>query len=36
VFGQNIRQRLGELAIKRRNVCAATHYLPERGKQAPC
>jgi hypothetical protein len=27
VFGQNICQRLGELAIKRRNVCAATHDL---------
>ena len=27
VFGQNVCQRLGELAIKRRNVCAATHDL---------
>lgn len=27
VFGQNVCQRLGELAIKRRNVRAATHDL---------
>jgi hypothetical protein len=32
VFGQSVCQRLGELAIKRRNVCAATHDLSKRDK----
>ena len=30
VFGQNVCQRLGELAIQRRNVRAATHDLSQR------
>ena len=34
VFGQNVCQRLGELAIKRRNVCAAIHDLPSAINQA--
>jgi hypothetical protein len=34
VFGQNVSQRLGELAIKRRNVCAATHDL-RKGRDQP-
>jgi hypothetical protein len=29
MLGQNVRQRLGELAIKCRNVCAATHDLSQ-------
>jgi hypothetical protein len=34
VFRQNVSQRLGELAIKRRNVCAATHDL-RKGRDPP-
>jgi hypothetical protein len=34
VFGQNVCQRLGELAIQRRNVCAATHDLSQKRQTA--
>ena len=33
VFGQNVCQRLGELAIKRRDVCVATHDLRQGSDQ---
>src|SRR6478672_3947465 len=34
MLGQNVRQRLGEFAIKRRNVCGATHDL-RKGRDPP-